>query len=164
MTAPRTQEQILARFQEAAEDDLFGFRREVLALAMTADTIRQALPKVEDPEDAAVTLGLDQLADEAREYLAFAIEKILNHRGISASRSVDKLTEYAWLLGRDDVVQAMAEAEYPQYGAPKVRAFATGMGWPFLEASDDSPAAREVLERMSIGRLCDDECMDGCGR
>ena len=92
----------------------------------------------------------------ASRYLDFAIGKIRNHRGISASRSVDKLTEYAWLLGRDDVVTAMEAADYPQYGAPKVKAFAEGMGWEWPSTPD--------LARMSQGLPCEDTCADGCGQ
>lgn len=88
--------------------------------------------------------------------LPFALGKILNHRGISASRSVDQLTEYAWLLGRDDVVQAMQDAAYPQYGAPKVKAFGEGLGleWP----------GTEPMRRMADGLPCSDDCWQGCGR
>ncbi|MEU7176071.1 hypothetical protein ABZ949_31815 [Micromonospora tulbaghiae] len=72
----------------------------------------------------------------ARDYLRLAIGKILDHRSSSASRSVDKLSELAWLLGRDDVVAAMGHAGYPMYGAPAVKAFAGGFGWPFHDDLD----------------------------
>ncbi|WP_301547102.1 hypothetical protein [Micromonospora sp. C95] len=56
------------------------------------------------------------------------------------TRSVDKLGELAWLLGRDDIVAAMDHAGYPMYGAPKVKAFADGFGWPFLDDLDGDEA------------------------
>ena len=71
--------------------------------------------------------------------------------------SVEKLTEYAWLLGRDDVVATMNRADYVQYGAPKVKAFALGLGLPWPE--DD-----EELERMAYGEPCQPGCEGGCGR
>jgi hypothetical protein len=157
----RTQDEILARY--TAADDFLGFGQEVLATAMTGDTMRQINPELtaEDVADAPETKP-ERMADEARGYLRFAVGKILDHRGISAERSTIKLREFAWLLGRDDVVQAMDAAEYPQYGAPKVKAFANGMGWPFF---DDSGAREQVeLERMSEGQPCRPDCESGCGQ
>ncbi|MGC4857509.1 hypothetical protein ACLQ24_30140, partial [Micromonospora sp. DT4] len=94
----------------------------------------------------------------ARNYLDFAIGKILDHRGNSASRSVDKLSELAWLLGRDNIVAAMDHAGYPMYGAPQVKAFADGFGWPFLDGDDGL-----ALARMADGQQCDPQgCERGC--
>jgi len=90
-------------------------------------------------------------------YLAFAIRKVVDHRGISAERSVVKLREYAWLLGRDDAVVAMDAAAYPQYGAPKLKAFALAMGLPW-------PTDDIVLEHMASGQPCSPNCWEGCGR
>lgn len=157
----RTQEEIIDRFTEAADDDMFGWRREVLAAAMDQEAMRQVFPEIPPKLPLAAPSKPDTEA-EAREYLAFAVEKILDHRGISASRSVVKLAEFSWLLGRDDVVAAMDAAEYAQYGAPQVRAFAEGMGWNWLP--DNNPGDREAVELMSLGRLCEDECAAGCGQ
>lgn len=154
MTA-RTQDEIVARFRAA--DDIFDWAREVLVEVMTADTTRKINPRAACNNWTPWTA--EQLQTEARNYLTFTIGKILDHRGLSAERSVIKLREFAWLLGRDDVVQAMDAAEYPQYGAPKVRAFAHGMGWAF--GSDD---AREALDRMAQGVECWPGCGEGCGR
>lgn len=149
----RTQDEILSRFREADEDDFLGFRREVLAEAMTLDTLRVALP---DAKDLPTEWTPTDTEAAARNYLSFAITKIEDHRGISASRSVDKLTEYAWLLGRDDVVAAMEAVEYAQYGAPKVKAFADCMGWPWPDGPD--------LARMAEGLPCEDGCDAGCAQ
>lgn len=156
MTATRSQDDILARFRDAEGkgEDMFGWRREVLASAMTLATLRMALP---DETIDAHAPALVEFA--ARAYLAFAIGKIEGHRGISASRSVVKLREYAWLLGRDDVVSAMDDADYPQYGAPQVKAFADGMAWPWPRHAVDG------LNRMARGEHCDPGgCGSGCGQ
>lgn len=160
MTA-RTQDEILARYE--ASDDFFGFAREVLLEAMTVDSIGKVTdaPKETVIEVVRQVEAAGPLEKRARDYLAFAVGKIVDHRGISAERSVTKLREFAWLLGRDDVVQAMDASDYPQYGAPKVKAFADGMGWPFTA---DSAWQQQALEAMALGRLCEDECMQGCGQ
>ena len=123
---------------------------------MTYETAAGIRNKDISAEDWGNLPNVEELTGEARKYLGFAIGKIVNHRGISASRSVDKLTEYAWLLGRDDIVKAMGEADYPQYGAPIVKAFADGFGW---WPEDVGPE----LARMAEGLPCEDSCMDGCG-
>jgi hypothetical protein len=152
----RTQEEILGRFRDVAAGDMFGFRREVLCDAMDAPTFRIAVgPESTIPDDWEPLAGAE-LENTARGYLTFAIGKILDHRGISAERSVAKLAEYAWLMGRDDVVAAMRTVAYPQYGAPKVLAFAAGMGWEW-------PHDDVALERMAAGEPCSDDCDAGCG-
>jgi hypothetical protein len=151
----RTQAQILARFRDIADSDWLGFRREVLTAAMDREHLLAALPDATVPEDWKPC----DTEREARGYLEFAIEKILGHRGISAERSVEKLGEYAWLLDRDDVVSKMDDADHSQYGAPKVKAFADGMGWPFRAGSDREQAE---LERMAGGSPCREDCQEGC--
>lgn len=157
-TAARTQDQIVARMHdlEATGEDFFGFAREVLVDGLDYEHARPYLK----PETTAEEWGqarTESLEEQARGYVVFAVGKIADHRGISASRSASKLTEYAWLLGRDDVVAAMGEADYPQYGAPKVKAFALGMGWADLWPSE------LFLERMAAGDYCEPGCDSGCG-
>lgn len=153
MTAKRTQDEIVARIRTVADQDFFGFRYGVLVMALNFEHACEFL--VEDAADDGWEVADAETVDrEAREYYAFALGKIADHRGISAKRSVDRLTEYAWLLGRDDVVAAMDAADYPQYGAPKVRAFGLGLEWP------DEPA----LRRMAEGEPCRPDCDEGCER
>lgn len=154
----RTAEEIVRRVEHVREDDLLGFRREVLLSYVPYDAAVRAVPAIAEritPEEWEPE-SPDSLEEHARRYLGFAIEKILDHRGISATRSVEKLTEYAWLLGRDVVVTAMGEAPYAWYGAPIVKVFATMLGWPW----PDNPR----LERMANGWLCRLYCDEGCGR
>jgi hypothetical protein len=154
-TTTRTQAEIVARL--AASDGMFGFDREVLIGALDFEHAKPYL-NAEVTEDQWFEDGRGErnVLSDAMAYLGFAIDKILNHRGISASRSVEKLREYAWLLGRDDVVAAMDEADYAQYGAPQVKAFAVGMGLTWPDIPD--------LARMANGEPCEPGCESGCGR
>jgi hypothetical protein len=157
----RSQTDIVARIAQLRVDgtDLFGFREEVLLAALDYEHARQFLPSDVSASDWQQRVDHEAYAQA---YLEFAIGKILNHRGNSASRSVDKLTELAWLAGRDDVVAAMEAAEYPMYGAPKVKAFADGFGWAFADAVED-PDARQAITRMARGDECDPSgCHWGC--
>lgn len=152
----RTQDEILARFIEANKDDMFGFRTSVLAEHLTYEKLAATAAFEMDKIGEADWQPVTDTESVARDYLTFAIGKIEDHRGISASRSVDKLREYAWLLGRDDVVDAMDAADYAQYGAPQVKAFANTIDWPW-------PADVE-LNRMADGDPCRPGCEDGCSR
>ncbi|MFJ6316068.1 hypothetical protein ACIQJW_08305 [Streptomyces californicus] len=124
----RSQDDILARAQAA--DDMFGFAREVLLPYLDFE---HAKPLLNDGVDADqwAKYANDPAAvqSEAREYYLFALGKIEDRRGLSAERSVIKLREYAWLMGRDDVIAAMDAARYSPYGEPKVSAFAAGFGF-----------------------------------
>lgn len=162
-TVTRTQDEILARFREVASTDLIGFRREVLVDSMDLDTLKKVMPDFAPEGDASEYPAIkpESLDARARGYLEFAIEKAICHRGISASRSVDKLTEFAWLMGRDDVVESMSKADYAQYGVPIVKAFAEGMEYEW-EASYEGDQAR--LDNMAQGKPCVKGCSEGCGR
>ncbi|WLS43233.1 hypothetical protein Q3V37_17580 [Micromonospora profundi] len=155
----RTQEEIVTRVWalRANRGDIFGFREEVLVEALDLDHARQVLTP-RHPE--AWTQRVDH-ETYARDYLQFAIGKIIDHRGNSASRSVDKLGELTWLLVRDDIVAEMDHVSYPMYGAPKVKAFADGFGWPFLDDLDGDD--RLALARMAEGQQCHPQgCERGC--
>lgn len=159
----RTQEEILAKFRSvSAEGGLFDFRPEVLAESMDLPTLKQVLPdyEAENPGTTFPLVPVDTLDERARGYLAFAITKALDHRGLSAGRSVQKLEMYAWLMGKDDVVTAMDEAGYTNYGVPKLKAFAEGMGYPFTVSEYYEQAE---LDRMAEGKRCREDCEEGCG-
>lgn len=150
----RTQDEILARIREAEAGDPFGFRRDPLIDALDFEHAAGFLREGVTAEQWAEQSTADRLDATAREYFSFALDKIENHRGLSAQRSTLKLTEYAWLLGRDDVVEAMEEAGYLQYGAPVVKAFGDGFGLPWPDAPD--------MVRMAEGLPCCDDCDEGC--
>lgn len=156
---PRSQVEILARIA-AAKIDLFGTRAETLATALTyenAITILDPAGFTAEDWQANQLHTIQDVVAAARDYLPFAIGKALNHRGLSAYRSIDHLTEWAWLAGRDDVVAAIHDGAYENYGVPKLRLFANGLelDWP-----DDPPA----LSRMAGGLPCSPGCESGCGR
>lgn len=134
MTTARRQEQIVARIAAVEDEDLFGWAREVLIEGFDWKHAQTLVHDWVTREQWERTYG--DMPERAHGYFAFAIVKIRDKRGISAERSVVKLREYAWLLGRDDVVTAMDEAEYAPYGEPKIRAFGAGMGWPWLVGDD----------------------------
>lgn len=127
-TVTRSQDDIFARAQAA--DDMFGWAQEVLLPYLDFEHAKPILNDgVTVDEWAKYAAVPAKVRDEAHSYYVFALGKIEDERGISAERSVVKLREYAWLMGLDDVVAAMDAAGYAPYGAPKVAAFAAGLGF-----------------------------------
>jgi hypothetical protein len=137
MKITRSSAEIFARAQAA--DGVFGWAREVLFPYCDYETMLPILNDGVTAEDWAE--GTDdpaKVGEAARSYYEFALGKIADERGISAERSVVKLREFAWLMGRDDVIAAMDAAPYPPYGAPKVAAFGEGLGFtPDAEGEAD---------------------------
>lgn len=154
----RTQDEILDRIVLIIEDDIFGYAREVLVERLDFDHVRPMLEPGATSEQWAEVFSTVPIAGVAEEYLQFAITQALRHRSVSASRSVMKLREIAWLAGLDDVMDAMDGIEFPQYGAPKLHAFAATSGL------DDIWVAHGCAElsRMAVGRPCKDGCASGC--
>ena len=53
------------------------------------------------------------------DYMAFAWRKAIDQRGISAGRSIEKLSTYMWLLGREDLLEILVDDnKYNPYGSP----------------------------------------------
>lgn len=153
----RTQGDILARIKSAEGEDFLGFRRDVLIDALDYEHAKQYLkPDVTAEQWAESQLTTDEKTlDALKSYLEFAWSKAEDHRGISAGRSIEKLTEYAWLLGRDDVVHDIEAAPYPQYGCPKLAVVARAFALPIPDSDN--------LDRMIRGLRCNADYDCGCG-
>lgn len=153
----RTQDEIRERFDSLAESHLdpFGFRREALLDCMEFDT---AVGIGMNPEAKPEEWARPDVATRTREYLRFAIGKAVNHREISAGRSIEKLAEWLWVLDDADLIERFEAAPYPQYGAPKLRVLEDA----WLGGQHDY-AADEKWWRMRAGEPCSLACVEGCG-
>jgi len=135
LTVTRTSAEIYTRAQTQAADDYFGFSQSLLLAYCDYETVLPLLnDAVTEADWAKIAESPAKIGEAARSYYGFALGKIENERGISAERSVIKLREYAWLMGRDDVVAAMDAAPYPSYGAPKVAVFGEAFGFAAAKA------------------------------
>lgn len=149
----RTQDEIVARIKEVKKNDVFGFSQEVLLGSLDFEHAKPFLTDGVTAEQWTPDLTDDDVKKEALDYLTFAWGKAEDHRGISASRSVDKMTQFCWLLGHD--VKAIDDAEYAQYGCPKLKVAAELLGAPL----PTDPA----LVRMINGVPCGSGYECGCG-
>lgn len=155
----RTAAEAVAWYNTRKGDDLFGFAGEIIFQYIPFEVAKPYLtPEATQAEWEADLKPLthEQCLTDARAYMAFAWEKVADHRGLSAGRSVIKLTAWCALLGEDELVAfANDESHYKQYGAPILKAISERLGFPI---PDDAR-----LVRMADGLPCRPDCEEGCG-
>lgn len=133
----RTQEEIAAKFDILQKsDNLFNFGPEVLLPYLTFENAKSYLKeeyvkKVESGEEKWEVPGfsIEKVAKDFLEYMEFAWGKAEDERGISASRSIQKLSVWLWLMNQDDLKRLIEDDElYNPYGAPALIAVCDKMG------------------------------------
>lgn len=146
----------MARVRELNDGggDIFGFEREVLISSLDFAHAQEFL-KLEDGAWCPELTQNDRLM-AMKVYLAFAWGKARDHRGISASRSVTKLSTWAWILGNDELALAMQEGPYENYGCPALKMLADYYDLPV-------PKDQEI-QNMIAGVACVPGCEEGCRR
>lgn len=152
----RSQDEIVTHVERRLKEP-FDFQAEALIGFLDFDKVKHLLK----PEVTAEQWAEDQdpytregVIDKMRDYFEFAVGKATGHRGISASRSVDKMRAWVWLLGEDGEIDW---DDYPQYGCPILKQVADRYEFEVPELD------REAFERMAVGERCRDDCMEGCG-
>ena len=154
----KTQEEIAAKIREEMKKFL-GFGAEVLLPYLDYEHAKEFI-KPEVTEEKWNKDPIDTSEERARmdmaSYMPFAWKKVAGHRGISAIRSVDKMGAWAWLLGRDDIVAAMEEVPFENYGAPKLAVVCRMMDFSIPEG--------QTIQNMINGLACCPSCEEGCGR
>src|SRR5690348_11230377 len=96
----RTIEDIITHYRNKQESDFFGFAGEVLLPYLSAEQVKPFLKPDADLSDwKQEPLKFEAVVTAMREYMEFAWDKVQDHRGISASRSVEKMQAWLWLLG-----------------------------------------------------------------
>jgi len=164
----RSAEEIATEIERQKPGDVFGFRTSTLLQYLPFDLAKPFLKEGVTPKEWA---GLPQpvspervLTDWAK-YVGFAWMKTLDHRGISAGRSIDHMWSWAWILN-DAEVCAWCDDQgmYANYGAPILAAICKKYGWPWThEGRPLTPGETEMAERMAQGLPCQPDCQDGCG-
>lgn len=152
----RTDDEIVDRIHERETEDHFGFETLDLMSVLPFSSAREFLK----PEATVETFGTPN--DRTREvvlktmsdYMAFAWDKALDHRGVSAGRSVAHFRSWVWLLGDEDFA-AINRENYPQYGAPVLKAVCERFGFLMPDSEDAG--------RMAAGLPCRPDCREGCG-
>lgn len=114
----RTPEEIIKHIQDA--NDMFGFQSEVLVAYLTFEQAKPLLkPDAQASNWGATITDVKEAAQDFLDYMTFAWMKAKDRRGISASRSIEKLAAWLWLMGREDLEELILRDElYNPYGAP----------------------------------------------
>lgn len=153
---PRTAEEILAYIKEPrgmfdfTADVAVGFLPYSLAEEFLNDEYKAKVAAGEE-EWKQHPLTRDFVIEQMRDYMEFAWGKVEDHRGLSAGRSVNKMTAWCWLLGDEETT----DTHHAQYGAPILMAVCKKYGFPAPEG--------EWVARMAAGKRCRPDCDEGCG-
>ena len=129
----RTQDEIKTEFKKLNEVDMFGWKRMILTDFMIIETVKELNLLKDDITDEELKEFIyteptdENIIAKIKDYMDFALGKALNHRGISASRSIEKFTEWLWLLNRPDITEKFEEAKYENYGVPQLKVICSSL-------------------------------------
>ncbi len=140
-----------------ASDSFFGFTQQVLLSYLDFHLAAEFLKPDTTAKDWGDPLPLnrDTVVASLRHYTEFAWDKALGHRGISASRSVEKIREWLFILGDSEAVAYTEDdSHYPQYGVPILLFVSRRYGFSVPEDV--------AVARMAKGLPCEPGCNEGC--
>lgn len=110
------------------DDDFMGFKSEVAINYVTVKDNPEffVLGYIEDIKngitDDIIIPDVNETAQDFLDYMVFAWMKAFDERGISASRSVEKLEAWMLILSRPDVAEVLRDPDnYNPYGRPALR-------------------------------------------
>src|SRR5690242_20650097 len=113
------------KYKTLRSDDFFGFSFEVFIDFMKYEDAKEFISKenidkiTSGEEKFEEPAGIQQATQEFLDYMNFAWGKALDMRGISASRSITKLSAYLWIMNRADLSEEIERDDlYNPYGAP----------------------------------------------
>lgn len=156
----RTQEEIMGRIRQSRPNDFFGFKTMDLYLALTRKNFVAMAKEFKAKTTQEELDGFDQaypddesVRKQIRGYMPFAFEKAINHRGISAGRSVNHYQSWLWLIGDDELSKFAdnTDSNYQNYGVPILKKIA--------EAYMIELPKSDAFECMARGEMC-----PGCHR
>lgn len=134
-TLNRTQKEIFERIKKESENP-FSFSADVLIDYLDWEKSKQFykneyIKKVKDKKEKKPTKITDiyETVQDMLDYLIFGYMKALDERGLSAGRTIDKLSHWLWLLGREDLKRLVNDNElYNPYGMPALIELTKALG------------------------------------
>ena len=128
----KTDAQILNEIERVKERDWMGTMTSGLVIYLPFTSAQPFLKDGitsdtwEPLERSQVSIKLDM-----RDYMPFAWEKANDRRGISAGRSLEHMSVWLFMLGRDAAARQMDH--YSHYGKPQLRAICEAFGWAWRD-------------------------------
>ena len=154
----KTQDEIVRYYRAEKNEDILGFTAEILLSYLDFDHAKEFLRSEADAETwntNIVPLTTEGIIAEMEDYMAFAWGKAQDHRGISASRSVEKMIAWLWLLEDYETIKfAKNDDNYKNYGAPILKKICEVYEFPIPDSED--------LKNMAKGKKCRIDCDEGC--
>jgi hypothetical protein len=129
-----TQEEILKRFEERREHDMFGFEVNEYARFMGYDQLKPYLRDgiTKDNFEAPLELTREAILEIMKDYIDFAFDKAYGERGISANRSIMHYIAWTWLAGDyqfSKEIEDEYDRNYHSYGLPILVKICKYYGW-----------------------------------
>lgn len=155
----KTPREIFDRIKQVENRDYMGFSTGVLLGYLPYKKAKEFLKEEATEEEWKHDNPSEkQVKGDMEEYMGFALGKVEDHRGISSGRSIEKMTEWLWLLGDDELVNFATDSEhYENYGAPILKKICDKYG------IENDILETEAFINMSEGKPCCAECDEGCG-
>jgi len=143
LTLTRSAQGIRARL-DAKRNEFLNFEPEVLLEFLPFDAVKDLCKDETTAETFGAPKTLEEGVDAFLGYMEFAWGKAEDERGLSAMRSIQKLSAYLWLFGRDDLHDLINDDDLCNpYGAPALIAVCDEMKIPVpdsLRAFAKAPA------------------------
>lgn len=155
----RRDEEILDRLMVEKNNDPLGMSigdliaRLSFDIASSKDFVAEGVSE-EEWNKSMCSRKPDDVRKELIGYLDFAWDKAVDHRGISAGRSIGHIRNWLWLMGDEEALSFVEDnCNYPQYGVPVLKYISERFGydWP----------KNKYTERMAKGEQCG--MSKGCG-
>lgn len=147
--------------------DILGFRMSVLFRflkfedALNLDFIQERFDEDESIQDGwdddVIEPTRENVIADMVEYMDFALGKAIDHRGLSASRSIEKMTAWLWLLNDEKTLEfAEDDSNYASYGAPILKKICE------VYKIENSQLDSKRFQTMAEGKPCTPDCEMGC--
>jgi hypothetical protein len=153
---PRTDAEIVARVKEGLCDDFLGWSTSDLIDCLPFEAAKPFLIKGATKKEWGMGKpgfrSREQVIERMRDYMPFAIEKAIDHRGLSASRSIEHFTSWVWLLGDADY-KSVNWDRHANYGCPALLQICKLYGF--------QSSRKKAFRLMAAGRKCSARCT-GC--
>ena len=133
------------QFRSWVINDLYG----VLTYEEAGELLKPTVTK--EGWGEVLSRNSEEVAERIVSYLPFAINKAVEHRGISAGRSIDHFRDWVWLLGDSEAEAFINDRKnYPMYGAPVLSYSLNRFGVSYAFTQEE----RRVFDLMSQGKCC----------
>ena len=139
----RTQKEIERRAKKQYKQDNTGFEWTMYIDYLSYDRAKRIVPTLPKDEwqKAHDFVTSTPIIKQMRDYLPFAAKKAMEGRGMSAQRSLRHYVAWFWLMGHDDMANAIEKylmESYNNYGKDMLHTISEVLKQhPELEASND---------------------------